>query len=196
MLVHVVIAVLSLAAAPKKALIVVYDGYGTRSSFTAGGRVFEDKGARAPSTVASGADNLFESVKTLEADEVRGVEVSVTVGARVFTATTDDDGEFHVEAKGLAAAEQLARGPQAMHVALLPSAGTAPHRDGERYEAEPKDGVVYVSDDDSPAVGLISDVDDTIVKTYVTDKGKMIGAVSLLLWFGVAWGGRWIGFGG
>lgn len=25
---------------------------------------------------------------------------------------------------------------------------------------------------------------------------KLVGAVSILLWFGVAWGGRWIGFGG
>jgi hypothetical protein len=25
---------------------------------------------------------------------------------------------------------------------------------------------------------------------------KLVGAVSIVLWFGVAWGGRWIGFGG
>ena len=25
---------------------------------------------------------------------------------------------------------------------------------------------------------------------------KLVGAISILLWFGVAWGGRWIGFGG
>ncbi|HXD74906.1 MAG TPA: DUF6644 family protein [Vicinamibacterales bacterium] len=27
-------------------------------------------------------------------------------------------------------------------------------------------------------------------------ESKMVGALSILLWFGVAWGGRWIGFGG
>ena len=27
-------------------------------------------------------------------------------------------------------------------------------------------------------------------------ENKLVGALSLLLWFGVAWGGRWIGFGG
>jgi len=27
-------------------------------------------------------------------------------------------------------------------------------------------------------------------------ENKMVGALSILLWFGVAWGGRWIGFGG
>jgi len=26
--------------------------------------------------------------------------------------------------------------------------------------------------------------------------GKSVGVVSLVLWFTVAWGGRWIGFGG
>lgn len=33
-------------------------------------------------------------------------------------------------------------------------------------------------------------------KTISTGMGKLVGAVSLVLWFGVAWGGRWIGFGG
>ena len=27
-------------------------------------------------------------------------------------------------------------------------------------------------------------------------ENKLVGALSILLWFGVAWGGRWIGFGG
>src|ERR1043166_4349552 len=27
-------------------------------------------------------------------------------------------------------------------------------------------------------------------------ESKLVGVLSLLLWFGVAWGGRWIGFGG
>jgi hypothetical protein len=27
-------------------------------------------------------------------------------------------------------------------------------------------------------------------------ENKIVGALSILLWFGVAWGGRWIGFGG
>lgn len=33
-------------------------------------------------------------------------------------------------------------------------------------------------------------------KTFSIGTSKLVGAVSLLLWFGVAWGGRWIGFGG
>jgi hypothetical protein len=33
-------------------------------------------------------------------------------------------------------------------------------------------------------------------KTVSIGTGKLVGAVSIALWFGVAWGGRWIGFGG
>jgi hypothetical protein len=33
-------------------------------------------------------------------------------------------------------------------------------------------------------------------KTYSLATNKLVGLVSLVLWFGVAWGGRWIGFGG
>ena len=33
-------------------------------------------------------------------------------------------------------------------------------------------------------------------KTFSIATGKLVGVVSIALWFGVAWGGRWIGFGG
>jgi len=33
-------------------------------------------------------------------------------------------------------------------------------------------------------------------KTFSLATGKLVGVVSIALWFGVAWGGRWIGFGG
>ena len=33
-------------------------------------------------------------------------------------------------------------------------------------------------------------------KTFSMATNKLVGLVSLVLWFGVAWGGRWIGFGG
>ena len=33
-------------------------------------------------------------------------------------------------------------------------------------------------------------------KTFSIGTGKLVGVVSIALWFGVAWGGRWIGFGG
>jgi hypothetical protein len=32
--------------------------------------------------------------------------------------------------------------------------------------------------------------------TAADHANKLVGAVSIALWFGVAWGGRWIGFGG
>jgi hypothetical protein len=37
------------------------------------------------------------------------------------------------------------------------------------------------------------------VKKHAAARGnenKLVGALSVVLWFGVAWGGRWIGFGG
>jgi len=33
-------------------------------------------------------------------------------------------------------------------------------------------------------------------KIFSPSTYKVVGLVSLVLWFGVAWGGRWIGFGG
>lgn len=33
-------------------------------------------------------------------------------------------------------------------------------------------------------------------RTVSMGAGRLVGVVSIALWFGVAWGGRWIGFGG
>ncbi len=157
------------AAAEEHVVVVVYDGYGTPGSFTVGGRVLEEHGERHASRTASGLANVVGTLEALDSDEVRGADVTVDVAGRSFHAVTDGDGVFRVTAAGLAGKERMPAGALPVHVRA--SKGT-PAR-----ALAGGDGVVTIVD--GPFVGLVSDVDDTVVKTYVTDKKRMLGAVFL-----------------
>jgi phosphatidate phosphatase APP1 len=153
-----------------RAFVVVYDGWGAPERFTVSGRVLEDQGEHAPDKKTGEADNLVNNLKALESDEVAGAEVKVQIGGHSYTATTDDDGVFLVEVKGLKGAERLPVGEASVIVDVLHPANV---------HAKPGVGKVFVLDDSKPFTAVISDVDDTIVKTYVTEKRKLLGAVLL-----------------
>lgn len=155
-------------AGEARALVVVYDGWGTPSGFALAGRVLEDQGGRAPDAAASESDNLVDNLKALESDEVRDAEVRVTVGGASYTATTDADGVFRVQVKGLPTSQALRAGELEVTVELVAPA---------KMKGSVGRGRLYVHD--GPVVGVVSDVDDTVVKTWVTDKSKLVGAVLL-----------------
>lgn len=152
----------------KKALIVVYDGWATPSSLRITGRVLEDQGEKLPTKKDSAAFNLWENLKALESDEIPGANVVVAVNGRAFAATADADGVFEVVAKNLPPEERLPLGG-------LPVVVTLSSPDSHRGEGT---GKLYVHPD-VDTVGLISDVDDTVVRTFVPDKKRMVAEVLL-----------------
>jgi phosphatidate phosphatase APP1 len=157
-----------LAGGGTNAYVVVYDGWGTPSSFVVTGRVLEDQNEKAPKKDTGEAENLIENLKALESDEVRGAEVHVVLAGATYTATTDDDGIFKVAVKNLPATSALPLGETQVEVNVV-----AP----QHVKARPGKGRVYIHDDKAAWVGVISDFDDTVVKTYVTEKTKMAGVL-------------------
>lgn len=149
-----------------RALVVVYDGWGTPTAFALSGRVLEDQGTRAPNAEAGAADNIVDNLKALESDELRDVEVRINVGAAGYTATTDADGVFTLKVKGLSPLAAMATGEVPVSVSVAAPA---------RVRAEAGHGRLFIHD--GPIIGVISDVDDTVVKTHVTDKSKLVDAV-------------------
>ncbi len=165
----------ALASGEYKGFVVVYDGWGTPTSFAVSGRVLEDQDEKAPDKSASESVNIIENIKALESDEIRFADLQVNVGGTSYTATSDDDGNFKVQVKNLPAAAALSPG-------LLPVTVTVtkvPGRDAAKLKIKEGKGNIYIYDDKVPFTAIVSDVDDTIVKTYVTDKKKLIGAVLL-----------------
>ena len=155
------------AGTPKRARVVVYDGWGTPDAFRVAGRVLEDHGDAEPTKKASALDNLAATVDALESDEVRGVDVAVHVGLATYSATTDADGMFEVVCKGLSGAQALTPGAVAIDAELLAKDWSAPR------------ATAYVHVVAGDGIALVSDVDDTVVKTYVVDKAKMADTVLL-----------------
>ena len=145
-------------------MVVVYDGYGQPDAFRVSGRVLHDSG-RTPEGAGDGAmQNLVRTMADLDSREVSRVDLTVTIAGVSYSATSDSDGMFQVRVKGLSSASALPVGPVPVEAVLV--VGGAVGR-----------GTLHVV----PASGgaLISDIDDTVMKTWVTDKGRMAQTVLL-----------------
>jgi phosphatidate phosphatase APP1 len=156
------------ARADKKAKLDLWDGWGTPTGFVVDGVVAADRGDHVLGASASPVASLIDNAKAIDADGIAGVIVSVVVGGKTYKATTESDGFFEVVARDLPAAEKLLVGD-------IDASATA-HVGEAKLESEAH---IAVFPDDKPFVAVVSDIDDTIVHTYVTDKKKMVGAVLL-----------------
>ncbi len=145
--------------------VIAYDGYGTPQRFQVGGRVLVDKKQGGGKGSDSSLANVLRTLNDINSDEVPGVEVAVTVGGQQYSATTDADGMFRVRVLNLPKAQALPVGPQSVRVELV-GAGAPPAVASTLFVAPVAD-----------AVGIVSDIDDTVLKSYVPDKVKMVGEV-------------------
>jgi phosphatidate phosphatase APP1 len=151
----------------QRARVVVYDGHGSPAGFEVRGRVLVDRGLPRASADDGAGENLRRTINDIDSDELRGVDLTVTVAGVGYGATTDADGVFKVRVKGLV-------GPVALPVGALPVEATL---SSSFATADAARGVVHVA----PPTGLalVSDIDDTVVKTFVTDKRRMAREVLL-----------------
>lgn len=148
--------------AAEQAHVVVYDGWATPTSLWVSGRLLKGASAEKASNTASSAHNLAETLNALESDEITGAELAVVTGGASWAVTTDADGNFELKVNNLP--RPLSQGAAPVEVSVVKPAAYA----GQRGR-----GLLYVHPS-SAATGLISDIDDTVVKTFVTDKKRML----------------------
>jgi phosphatidate phosphatase APP1 len=152
-------------APPVGRVVVVYDGFGQPDRFRVSGRVLDEGGRSTERRGDSALHNLARTVADLDSNEVPRVDLTVVIAGVSYSATTDADGMFLVRVKGLPTGASLPIGPNPV-VATLDDGGVV----GQ--------GTLHIV----PAVGgvgLVSDIDDTVVKTFVTDRGRMAQTVLL-----------------
>jgi phosphatidate phosphatase APP1 len=137
--------------------VVAPAGYGGPSWARLWGRVLEGAAPVPANPTAGGLANARDTLGLLESDEIEGASVAVSIGGRELTARTDDDGVFSFEATDLT----LAPGALEVEVRLLEPESAATRT------------VVHVLDCPG-GTAVISDIDDTVVQTHVTDKARMI----------------------
>jgi phosphatidate phosphatase APP1 len=153
-----------LAAANGAAIIVPYMSYGTAGQLTVRGRVLKDEGFVAPDQEHSGWRNLVELYKRLGSDEVPGARLCARFGDVEQEIVADDAGYFHAEFR--LRQPLAASGWHTVALRLLEPAPAA----GPAAQAEAR---VLVP----PATarfGIISDIDDTILWSNVSNKLRML----------------------
>jgi phosphatidate phosphatase APP1 len=150
--------------------IEAYHGYGTRETVYLKGRVLRDPGIREADADAGYLRNLGNSLRRALTDEVPYARVRARFGDSVAEGPTDREGYFYIPLP-------LAAPPAtdtAWHTVQLELLDPLP-RGGEAVRAEAE---VLIPPEDSE-LGIISDIDDTIVRTEATNLLRMLRIVLL-----------------
>jgi phosphatidate phosphatase APP1 len=145
----------------KKLEMPVYTTYGTPNEFTVRGRLLEAE-ASAPSADDNWFDNLRRTVHQLHAEDKQHLWVNVSVMGQSHRVQTDQEGFFELKLQ--------ARGP--VKPGYYPvEAKLEPNQ--KQYYAEPSRGKVVIQNPAEISMGVVTDIDDTIQVSNVTQKSKM-----------------------
>ncbi len=128
-----------------------YRWYASAETITLRGRILRDNGLLASQDDDSLWDNLLNSYRRFNSDELAYGEFTVAFGDQTQTAQADEEGYFDVE---LPLEKRLAAGWHSAELSLA---------DGAPVSAP------FLVVGDSAEYGIISDVDDTILQTHATN---------------------------
>ena len=151
-------------------IIHAYSGHGTADEVVLNGRVLEDQGFIPSEDANTSWENLINMYKRFETDEVRDARLRARFGNLEQEATTDQEGYFSFVFN--LSNHSDARLWQEVDLELLDPLT----RDGQSVRAT---GQIMIP----PATakfGVISDIDDTVIWSNVTNKLKLILTVTLL----------------
>ncbi len=144
------------------ALILPYRKFGTPELLRIGGRVIEDRGVASAAHTDSTAANVWLTLKRYGAYEIPGAKIRIQFGAETDTIVTDAQGFFEIEIEPSKPVHPPAGGtwlPVELNLMEAPNAASRP------IDAEAQ----ILIPPASARFGVISDIDDTIVKTGATN---------------------------
>ncbi len=146
------------AAAREAAWIEIYAGWAAPGGGELVGRVHRGPQPLDPRPNEGAGRHLVETVEALDASPLVGVSVAVTVANRVTSARSDDRGYFEV-------ALPVALPPPSVHVVV---------EIGEPGYVAPTVAADLPVFTDDPGLGVLTDVDDTLLDTGVLNRATMI----------------------
>lgn len=146
----------------RQLMLIPYQGFGNARTLWIKGRVLDEAAFREQSHDDSGWRNLVALYRRLEADEVPGARVTAQFQGRSYEAITDDGGYFTFE---IAADPPLPGGAHRIELSLP---------DARAPGGGPVTGFAEALVPEASArFGIISDIDDTVLWTNVTNKLNM-----------------------
>ena len=151
--------------------IIPYIGYGTADKFLLSGRVLEDKGDVVSSREQRGWQNFLNLYKHFATDEVAGARLRAAFQSAETEAVTDNEGYFSIEldTSSIVNSDSLFQEIQIELAEPLGKSGNTTQTVG-RVLVPPA----------TAQFGIISDLDDTVITTNVTNRLKMFLTVALL----------------
>lgn len=146
--------------------IKLYRSYGDAQRLRIWGRVIHRKDDTSASENDSKWQNFWRNLNNISVDEVEGVKVRFVVAGESFEVTSNAEGMLEVE---LHTNTPLAVGQHNLYAALVV---------GQKYHAPRVSAPLTIHDQAEQSLGVVSDIDDTLVRSDVSEKIK---AVSRLL---------------
>jgi phosphatidate phosphatase APP1 len=151
-------------------MIVPYHGYGSQDALRLRGRVLEDEGVREATDNDSLWDNLLNMYRRLESDEIPFAKVRIHFQEQEIDVVADDEGYF----TGQFSPSSPLNVRELWHQVELEL--LEPLREG--HPPVRATGQVLVPPA-SAQFGVVSDIDDTVVRSHATDLLRMARLVFL-----------------
>ncbi|MET0857137.1 MAG: phosphatase domain-containing protein [Telluria sp.] len=148
--------------AGRQLMVVPYFGFGNAGKLWVKGRVLDERSFREQTGDDSGWSNLLQLYRRLESDEVAGARVLAQFEGQRIETLTDRGGYFTFE---IVPAAPLAGGWHTVQLELPDNEG----EDGQPVRAHAEVVVPAAT----ARFGIISDIDDTVLWTNVTNKLNM-----------------------
>lgn len=145
----------------KQVNILFFPTYGNDKEVNVKGRVLEAENISNSNSSDSKLKNFLRNIDILKNDEIKNLSIDINLNGKVVRAITDDEGIFNVKIKDFG---QIKTGYGQVFANLS--------KDQSKYMANQAVGKVTIQNYDDKAFGVVSDIDDTIKKSYVTDKLK------------------------
>lgn len=145
----------------KKIKIVFLPTYGNEKDVYIRGRVVKDDNVDQVKPFDGAFNNFIRSINLLTNEDIEGVKVKIYFNGKKIRAVTDDLGIFSVKVNDLG---KIQTGYNEVTAEL--------ERGQVRFISNRAYGQITVKDSQKTDFAIVSDIDDTIQKSYVTDKFK------------------------
>ncbi|MDB5961724.1 MAG: hypothetical protein JWP59_3018, partial [Massilia sp.] len=149
-------------------MLLPYLGYGSAGALTVRGRVLQERAFSPQQAGDSGWRNLAALYRRLESDEVAGEAVAATFDGQTYLTRTDNGGYFSFDIR-----PSRGRPPAPGWVSVELALPDAAAEHGEAGGPPVRAAARVLVPDGGARFGVISDIDDTVLWTNVTNKLNM-----------------------
>jgi phosphatidate phosphatase APP1 len=147
----------------KQVYIHIIPTYGNEDEINVKGRVTEDKEEVAKASPNdSKIKNFFKNLGILRQEEIEKVNVDISFNGKTFQVQTDKEGYFDTQIKNFG---PVKAGYNQVYVNVSA---------GQKYASAVSAGTVSIQGKNDSTYGIVTDIDDTIQKSFVPDKKQAL----------------------